>query len=65
MEGYQMHMECRLIEDRICDSCGYCKEMEAFEAYYEQSQDYEPTDADIEAEIERQMAEEEARYDNL
>ena len=62
MEAYQMHMECTIIEDRTCVSCGYCKEIESQEAYLE---DYEPSDAEIEAEIERQIAEAEAMVDNL
>lgn len=62
MEGYQMHMECIIFENRTCGSCGYCKEIESQEAYLGE---YEPTDAEIEAEIERKMAEAEAMADNL
>ena len=55
-------MECIIFENRTCGSCGYCKEIESQEAYLE---DYEPSDAEIEAEIERKMAEAEAMADNL
>ena len=51
MEGYR----CIYTEHRACDSCGYCKKVEP----------YEPSDAEIEAEIERQLAEAEAMADNL
>lgn len=51
MEGNR----CIYTEHRICDSCGYCKKVEP----------YEPSDAEIEAEIERQIAEAEAMADNL
>lgn len=55
MEGYQMYIECILVEHKLCNSCGYCKLADQFE----------PSDAEIEAEIERQMAEAEAMANNL
>ena len=55
MEGYQMHIECILVEHRVCDSCGYCKQVE----------EYEPSDEDIEAWIEEQMLAEELKADSI
>ena len=55
MEGYQMSIECVFVEHRVCDSCGYCK----------QAEDYEPSDADIEQYIEKQMLAEELEADNI
>ncbi len=61
MEGYQMHIECILVEHRVCNSCGYCKQVEEYYAL----EDYEPSDDEIEAWIEEQMLAEELEADNL
>ena len=62
MEGYQMHIECIYIEHRVCNSCNYCRQVEASNASLD---DYEPSDAEIEAWIEKQMLDEELKSDNL
>lgn len=58
MEDYVYRDGCRRQPNKECDLCEIC-----FEEVY--GQDYEPTDAEIEYEIEKQIAEAEAKADNL